>query len=121
MPDKSVPLPRYIERAEAYLYIGPGWRGLVDEVYDLIDSTDDRVHVTYIKEKFATLRVGTFAESVRGDAFDFTRFSEQLRRLELKAGTICEQCGATCTTKSNHGWLVALCDVCYKTKYYGEF
>lgn len=70
--------------------VGPGWRRLVDRMYDVVEPARDRgtrVAVTQVKQKWGELRI-----SVRGD--DAAPLRELASRLRELSRTTCESCGA---------------------------
>lgn len=112
--------------------VGPGWRGLVEQVFT---AKPKWLRVVQVKEKFAGLRVYTSLQPVRVDAIGLgsfevpnsrpsgmddldqaqrervLEFEALLRRVEAESFSICEQCG-TPGRRRPHPWLLTLCDEC---------
>lgn len=120
--------------------VGPGWRRLVERVFD---AKPDEVDIVQVKEKFAGLRVYTSLQPVRVDAIGVGSFEVPnsrpsgmddleetqrdrvleyealLRRMESESFSVCEQCGAS-GRRRPHPWLLTLCDECDRAMHAGN-
>lgn len=88
---------------------GDGWRNLIDTAIDQITSTDHRIQIDQVKEKFGTLRIYYHPHNDRADAI--LKITEQI------ASETCEVCGASAARNQPvFGWWKTLCVGCVKTQ-----
>jgi hypothetical protein len=91
----------HINREEAKTYVGEGWAGLIDKIYDQL--TEEMI-VCQVKEKIGSLRVYVqFAsESVR----------DLINDVHRESYSICEICGAASIQATNkHRSTMTRCDL----------
>ena len=93
-----------ITRDEAKMFVGVGWSGLVDEVYDRLPST---ARVSQVKEKLGRIRIYVFCVPIK--TLDF------LDDIERRSGEICEHCGKVGKAVTIRGWIKTLCEGCTET------
>lgn len=86
------------DRELAKQSVGPGWAGLIDNVFD---AKPLDVRITQVKEKYAGLRIYTDRKDKEFDDLLFDAQNESL--------TICEECGKPGLVREG-GWWTTLCD-----------
>ena len=84
--------------------VGPGWAGLIDEIFDRRDREYPQIRIVQVKEKYGGLRV-----YVEGPAEQFNPFNELVDAIEHRSYLICEQCGKPGVLRQG-GWVQTLCD-----------
>jgi hypothetical protein len=93
-------------REEAQTMVGAGWRGLVDECYDLL--TED-CYVADVKEKWGELRFYYYGGS--NELFD------KIEAICDRSNRVCEICGEPGKLKIKElGWIKTLCDKHYEER-----
>ena len=92
-----------INHETARLCVGPGWRMLLDEVYDALP---DGAIITGVKQKYGGLRIN--ADYINDEFFDF------VCDIETRSFTVCEMCGKP--GKPSGGWILTLCDECWEER-----
>ena len=100
---------KYAKNIAEYLIsfdCGPGWKPLIDELFELIKDTDAKV--VQIKEKFGTLRI--YLDNVTPE------IDKKAAELETRSSKICEFCGSTEDVTTEGSWLKTLCKICRKNK-----
>lgn len=87
---------------EAQQYVGPGWAGLITELFLLTSEYDGDVH--QIKEKFGSLRwyCGGSGE-----------YLDKVEEICDRSYHVCEDCGAPGKQREG-GWIKTLCEECYE-------
>ena len=91
-----------VDREYAKMCVGNGWHGLVDELFDILESRN--IEATQIKEKFGQLRVYTYPADE--EVYDL------IEEIEKRSATICETCGAESKIQNRGGWLRSICNPC---------
>jgi hypothetical protein len=91
-----------MDREQAKHCVGPGWSGLVDELYDKKGDTE----ITYLKEKYGTFRIE--ANNCTDSFFDLEC------ELSEKSSHICESCGEPGELQTDIPWYKTMCDGCKK-------
>ena len=91
-----------MNREYAKMCVGPGWQGLVNELFDFAEK--ENFQVTEVKEKFGSLRIYTDFLSEEQD--------KVLAELENRSFTMCEGCGVAAEAKTVRGWITVLCASC---------
>ena len=90
------------------MYVGNGWRELINNLCEDIIAIDDTIEVVQVKEKFGGLRFYIR----RGN----TEIYDLINNAESKSLNICEKCGSKegVETKPNKGemWILTLCKKC---------
>ena len=89
---------------------GKGWRSLyqpiLDRIEEINESSDDRIEVTQVKEKFGRLEIY------------LDRYTDELLAMIKDAsevsGRMCEECGEPAEPTEVGGWIYQLCDKCYE-------
>ena len=92
-------------REQALASVGPGWAGIVGDLWDFLKVQDPPVYINQVKEKFGGLRCyvgGTMPEQT--DAV-YKRIDEA----EAASFKVCETCGEPGTLRGG-GWMVTACD-----------
>ena len=92
---------RSLNREDAKLSIGKGWRSLIDEVYDRLPK---EAFVFQVKEKWGMLRM--YIDNIPDEIQEF------LGNIETRSGKICEVCGEPGQQRDT-GWIKTLCDKCF--------
>ena len=102
----------------------PGWLPLVKVILDRMDAVQTLIFVSQIKEKFGTLRCyydiiseQDFPEDEKDPIYkDLDRLQYFVWDMESFSALVCQDCGATATTKLRElSWVRALCDDCVKS------
>jgi hypothetical protein len=88
-----------MNREYAKMSVGPGWHGLVDELFDLAEK--ENFQVAQVKEKFGSLRIYA----------DFLKQGQDkiLSDLERRSANMCEICGKAGEMISRGGWVKTRC------------
>jgi hypothetical protein len=94
-----------ITRESAKNMVGKGWSGLIDRIYDQLNS---ETYVMQVKEKFGGLRF--YVGSATEREFDVIYCAEK------DSYTICEECGEPGTLREDLGWILTLCDKHYEER-----
>lgn len=96
------------DRELAKASVGKGWWGLIDEIFDNYDRTENsknQFKIIQVKEKYGALTV--YLDSHQ------PYFSLFLQAMERKSMTICEDCGASgAEMYAVRGWKRTLCSSC---------
>ncbi|KKM96691.1 hypothetical protein LCGC14_1175610 [marine sediment metagenome] len=93
-------------REQAKECVGSGWSKLIDQIFDVADSTGRPMTIQQIKEKFGGLRFYFSATSV---AFD--KIYEVTRLAEAESFKICEHCGEPGELRTSlTGWVYTACE-----------
>lgn len=87
-------------RDEARAQVGPGWHGLIDEIYAALDGLPE-CWVSDVKEKFGALRVYVYGATAALDAV--------IDDAEQRSLAICEFCGAP-GQPCGPGWIKTVCE-----------
>ena len=102
-----------LTQTQAESGIGKGWRGLLNEAYQLIEiynSYDDGrtlVFVNTVKEKFGSLRIYISAADYE--------LLEELDKICDRSCSVCEDCGGDGDTVTlKNGWDKTLCQNCLR-------
>lgn len=98
--------------------VGPGWKDLVLECFDICDAVGIPYQVVQIKEKFAGLRFYVYWGSRPGQPDNLTddeiekvqNVWKQLADVERRSYTICEDCGQPGEQSTNRHYLLTLCE-----------
>ena len=80
--------------------VGPGWAGLIDEIYAALPVD---AHISDVKEKYGSLRF--YVDGVSEEVYDI------IDKCELRSYIICEVCGKPGRVRKG-GWIKTLCDGC---------
>lgn len=86
--------------------IGPGWRPIVSDLVEALETLDPNLNILQIKEKFGGLR------------FYYTIDPLFYEEAERRVGLATEQCDRTCEEcgepgeLTNEGWYRTLCGAC---------
>jgi hypothetical protein len=88
-------------REDALQSVGAGWAGLVNRVFDVLESMKGEVKIVQVKEKFAGLRIYT---DYGNDELD-----KVIREVGKESFTICETCGKPGAVRGR-GWYYTSCD-----------
>lgn len=86
----------------------PGWNALVTPLIERCKQ--EGASIFQIKQKFGRLRF--YADGVSRELRD------QIDEAERASATVCEDCGAPGTLRSNGSWLRTLCDTDAKKRNY---
>ena len=92
-------------REQALASVGPGWAGIVGDLWDFLKAQDPPVYINQVKEKFGGLRCyvgGTMPEQT--DAV-YKRIGEA----EATSFKVCETCGEPGVLRGP-GWYFTACD-----------
>lgn len=111
--------------------VGPGWRPLLAELHAELTEAGIGYEALQCKEKWGILRVYIRVEGEWHPTFDLTipgqgvitgtteegsdtwrRADAIVQAAEEKSRTICEDCGAIGTLRTDRFWLRTLCDAC---------
>lgn len=99
---------RLIPETRAWgLSVGDGWRDLVCDLVDHIETTNGRISMFQIKEKFGGLR---FYPEQDPDA----TISALIDEAENASWSICDGCGAKGSERMSVGWTRVVCEPCFK-------
>lgn len=91
--------------------VGPGWRPLLDELHAELLARWPHHQIQQVKEKFGTLRF--YGTPYPGPSTEgWAEFNAIIRTYEKRSATICEQCGAPGTLRTD-GWKKTHCDPCH--------
>ncbi len=94
--------PLGYNRAQACESVGMGWHGLINKVFDKLESIKDIIIVIdQVKEKYGGLRIYTTPVHEEFDKF--------ILNLETESYKICEECGEPGKLRGG-GWYVTACD-----------
>lgn len=85
--------------------VGDGWEPLIRELSEKITKLDPECVAAQVKEKFGGLRF--YVNGATREAYD------AISEAEGKSYEICERCGEPGTQRGG-GWIVTLCEKCYK-------
>lgn len=99
--------------------VGPGWRPLVQALFDHVEhdkkwnpkSGFANLVVTQVKEKFGDLRIYFHTTGTGQGGYD--RVDGFIDALTSMSQRICEACGAP-GSKRDRSWVLTLCDACDK-------
>ncbi|MCK9567867.1 hypothetical protein M0R72_02805 [Candidatus Pacearchaeota archaeon] len=100
---------------EQGFHCGEGWYQLLDCLFEVMQKNLVKqpepidFRITYIKEKFGTLRVGC------EHATDYIR--ETVIQAEEMSGHICETCGEYGKIRNSAHWIKVRCDSCERTHF----
>lgn len=111
-----------ITHEDALAMVGPGWSGLLHQLYDKIEEDNLDVKVEDIKEKYGGLRIYYWVEynPDHNDAL-YNKFYEFVEELMKKSYKICEECGNLVESiRSVSGWYKSWCNRCYDEYKSGE-
>ena len=88
--------------------VGPGWHGLIDEVFDKLESLGKPTIIVQVKEKYAGLRIytGAYESDEEHPVNIFERF---LHDIEYRSFCICETCGKPGAVRGR-SWYYTSCD-----------
>ena len=81
--------------------VGEGWFPIVEEAIIEIESRGG--FILQVKEKFGGLRIYS-------QGGDYDAISEIVRKAEVKASRICEDCGEPGVLHNKNGWYKTVCD-----------
>lgn len=101
--EKRVPSMVYYDgysRELAIASVGPGWGGLINEVFDTLATIKGTIKIIQVKEKWGGLRVYT-------DYVNST-LDPVIADVQKRSLSICEQCGAPGKLYGG-GWIRTLC------------
>jgi hypothetical protein len=88
---------------------GKGWRSLyqpiLDKIKEINESSDDRIEVTQVKEKFGRLEI--YLDRYTDELLDMINEASEA------SGCMCEECGEPAEPSEVGGWIYQLCDKCY--------
>lgn len=89
---------------------GKGWRSLyqpiLDRIEEINESSDDRIEVTQVKEKFGRLEI--YLDRYTDELLDMINEASEA------SGRMCEECGEPAEPTEVGGWIYQLCDKCYE-------
>ena len=89
-------------REQALESVDIGWHGLINKVFDKLESIKDIIIVIHqVKEKYGGLRIYTSCIHEEFDKF--------ILELETESYKICEKCGEPGKLRGG-GWYVTACD-----------
>lgn len=92
---------------------GPGWDGLLVDLFDAMVQFPDHPQLHQVKEKFGGLRVYTSHVHPEIDAL--------IRKAEARADQTCEWCGTTENVNTEgSGWIITLCPSCREKREAGQ-
>lgn len=92
-----------IPRKHGLKCVGPGWKDLINECYDLCEAESPPITVSQIKEKFGGLRF--YTGPAKGGFFD------EIDAIADRSYRICEVCGEP-GKPTKGGWIKTLCPAC---------
>jgi len=92
-------------RRDAKCCVGKGWGGLIDEIYDLLESWEGESIVSQIKEKFGGLRFYVSTD------YDILLKVEDICD---RSYSVCEDCGEP-GEPTPGSWTYTLCKNCWET------
>lgn len=101
-------LPRLIpemRNLEHGFSIQDGWRDLVCDLIDQLDSLQVPFEILQIKEKFGGLRFYTYAKDAPKE------FRALVEKAEAASLSLCEDCGGVGVRRGD-GWIRTLCKPC---------
>ena len=87
-----------ISHADAKLFVGPGWHGLIDKAYKRLP---EGTFVTQVKEKYGSLRIYITGAPMR--------FHDLLHAIENRSMRTCEICGNPGSCEVHQGWWKTYC------------
>jgi hypothetical protein len=87
-------------REDALASVGAGWAGLINRVYDVLESIKGTVKIVQVKEKFGGLRIYT---DYGNDELD-----QVIREVGYESVKICETCGKPGEVRGK-GWYYTSC------------
>ena len=91
--------------------VGPGWRPIVNESLDIIETLG--AQITQVKEKFGGLRIYYFVEQGTQEAHEVAAQLEEIlkhvQEAERRCAIACEECGEPAVTVDVRGWLHTYC------------
>lgn len=92
-------------REQAVAGVGPGWAGIVGDLWDYLKAQDPPVTIHQVKEKFGGLRCYVGGVPVKISDAVYARIDQA----EALSYGVCETCGQPGVLRGG-GWLVTACD-----------
>ncbi len=78
--------------------VGPGWAGLIDEIFDILPGD---AAVAQVKEKFGGLRFYFYGD-----------MQDEVDAVCDRSVKVCEECGRPGNLREDRPWVKTLCDGC---------
>lgn len=98
-------------REDGVRQVGPGWKDLVLECFDLCDQSGMDYTVVQIKEKFGSLRFYVHFHAEEDQKDQVQEMFRSLREVTGKSHRTCEMCGEPGRPASSpRGYRLTLCD-----------
>jgi len=103
-------LARIPERWGKYLSVSRGWYEIVFALDRDIAALDPDYTIAQVKEKFGGLRY--YIDNIKPEFYDKVQIL--VGEAEIKAATICEECGQPGVLRKDIGWMKTLCGTHHK-------
>ena len=95
--------------------VGDGWQKIVMETDEMLAFIDPEYKICQVKEKFGELRY-YFETNIEYDTVQRRMMDAIVRSAESRSRHMCEQCGKFGELRTNHAWIVTLCNTCEEAR-----